>query len=448
MKTILNKFFSGNQRSVTVKKNIIGSLCIKGCSIIISLMLVPMTLGYVSSELYGIWLTLSSIMMWLNFFDVGFTLGLKNKLAEAIALEEWEKGKSLVSTTYFMMILIFVPLCLILMTCVPFVNWANFLNVNPNYNSDISKTLYVLIACFCLQMIVNVLISIIAAYQKVALSSIFPVIGNFLSLIAIFLLTPLCPPSLLILSFAISTMPIIVIIIGSIILFKSKFKKISPSIKSINTQYIKELLNLGIKFFLLQIQVVILYQCTNILISNVSGPNDVTAYNISYKYLGIAMMLYTIILTPLWPAFTDAYTKKDFTWMKNTYKKMTHILYISILGIFIMILISPITYELWIGNKATISYSMTISVGIYMAIHSWHTLQVELINGIGSIKLQTYITLIGTIIYIPLAIILGNYIGAIGVIYSMSIISSIYAIIFTIQIKKLLNKTAKGIWIQ
>lgn len=407
-----------------------------------------MTLGYVSSELYGIWLTLSSIMMWLNFFDVGFTLGLKNKLAEAIALEEWEKGKSLVSTTYFMMILIFVPLCLILMTCVPFVNWANFLNVNPNYNSDISKTLYVLIACFCLQMIVNVLISIIAAYQKVALSSIFPVIGNFLSLIAIFLLTQLCPPSLLILSFAISTMPIIVIIIGSIILFKSKFKKISPSIKSINTQYIKELLNLGIKFFLLQIQVVILYQCTNILISNVSGPNDVTAYNISYKYLGIAMMLYTIILTPLWPAFTDAYTKKDFTWMKNTYKKMTHILYISILGIFIMILISPITYELWIGNKATISYSMTISVGIYMAIHSWHTLQVELINGIGSIKLQTYITLIGTIIYIPLAIILGNYIGAIGVIYSMSIISSIYAIIFTIQIKKLLNKTAKGIWIQ
>lgn len=448
MKTILNKFFSGNQRSVTVKKNIIGSLCVKGCSIIISLMLVPMTLGYVSSELYGIWLTLSSIMMWLNFFDVGFTLGLKNKLAEAIALEEWEKGKSLVSTTYFMMILIFVPLCLILMTCVPFINWANFLNVNPNYNSDISKTLYVLIACFCLQMIVNVLISIIAAYQKVALSSIFPVIGNFLSLIAIFLLTQLCPPSLLILSFAISTMPIIVIIIGSIILFKSKFKKISPSIKSINTQYIKELLNLGIKFFLLQIQVVILYQCTNILISNVSGPNDVTAYNISYKYLGIAMMLYTIILTPLWPAFTDAYTKKDFTWMKNTYKKMTHILYISILGIFIMILISPITYELWIGNKATISYSMTISVGIYMAIHSWHTLQVELINGIGSIKLQTYITLIGTIIYIPLAVILGNYIGAIGVIYSMSIISSIYAIIFTIQIKKLLNKTAKGIWIQ
>ena len=64
-----------------------------------------------------------------------------------------------------------------------------------------------------------------------------------------------------------------------------------------------------------------MYQCTNILISNVSGPNEVTSYNIAYKYLGIAMMIYSIILSPLWPAFTDAYTKKDFNWMTLVYKK-------------------------------------------------------------------------------------------------------------------------------
>ena len=110
MYSYIRNFFQGNQRSVAVKKNIIGSLAIKGCSIIISLLLVPMTLGYVSSELYGIWLTLSSIMIWLNFFDIGFTLGLKNKLTEAIAINDWKRGKALVSTTYFMMVVIFIPL--------------------------------------------------------------------------------------------------------------------------------------------------------------------------------------------------------------------------------------------------------------------------------------------------------------------------------------------------
>ena len=298
MYSYINRLFSGNQRSVTVKKNIVGSLCIKGISIIISLMLVPMTLGYVSSELYGIWLTLSSIMMWLNFFDIGFTLGLKNKLAEAIALGAWNRGKALVSTTYFMMILIFIPLCILLEFIIPYVNWSSFLNVNAIYNDEIIKTLYVLIACFCLQMIVNVLTAVIAAYQKVALSSAFPVMGNFMSLIAIWMLTKLCPSSLMALAFAISAMPILVLLLASAILFHKRFKAVAPNIESIDKKYIKDLLGLGAKFFLIQVQVVILYQCTNILISNVSNPNEVTAYNIAYKYLGVAMMIYTIILSP------------------------------------------------------------------------------------------------------------------------------------------------------
>lgn len=446
MHSYINRFFSGNQRSVTVKKNIVGSLCIKGISIIISLMLVPMTLGYVSSELYGIWLTLSSIMMWLNFFDIGFTLGLKNKLAEAIALGDWNRGKALVSTTYFMMILIFIPLCILLEFIIPYINWPSFLNVNAIYNDEIIKTLYVLIACFCLQMIVNVLTAVIAAYQKVALSSAFPVMGNFMSLIAIWMLTKLCPPSLMALAFAISAMPILVLLLASAILFHKRFKAVSPNIKSIDKTYIKDLFNLGAKFFLIQIQVVILYQCTNILISNVSGPNEVTAYNIAYKYLGVAMMIYTIILSPLWPAFTDAYTKKDFTWMKNIYGKMVKLYFASAVALILMVAISPIIYHLWIGEKANIPLLMTCCVAIYMLIHSWDTLQVQLINGIGAIKLQTYVTTIGLILHIPLSLCIGQYIGAIGVVISMVIINIIYSSFFTIQISKLLNQKAKGIW--
>lgn len=446
MHSYINRFFSGNQRSITVKKNIVGSLCIKGISIIISLMLVPMTLGYVSSELYGIWLTLSSIMMWLNFFDIGFTLGLKNKLAEAIALGDWNRGKALVSTTYFMMILIFIPLCILLEFIIPYINWPSFLNVNAIYNDEIIKTLYVLVACFCLQMIVNVLTAVIAAYQKVALSSAFPVMGNFMSLIAIWILTKLCPPSLMALAFAISAMPIFVLLLASAILFHKRFKAVSPNFKSIDKTYIKDLFNLGAKFFLIQIQVVILYQCTNILISNVSGPNEVTAYNIAYKYLGVAMMIYTIILSPLWPAFTDAYTKKDFTWMKNIYGKMVKLYFASAVALILMVVISPIIYHLWIGEKANIPLLMTCCVAIYMLIHSWDTLQVQLINGIGAIKLQTYVTTIGLILHIPLSLFIGQYIGAIGVVISMIIINIIYSSFFTIQISKLLNQKAKGIW--
>ena len=209
--------YSNNNRTNAVKKNIVGSILVKGISILIQLLLVPLTLGYLSTELYGIWLTLSSILIWINFFDVGFTLGLKNKLAEAIAIGDLKKGKALVSTTYFMMIIIFVPLCIILELILPHINWSTFLNVNQAYNEQLVEVMQVLVICFCLQMIFNVISSILAACQKVALSSAFPVIGNFLALIAIYLLTKFSQPSLLNLALAISYLPIIVYFISSII---------------------------------------------------------------------------------------------------------------------------------------------------------------------------------------------------------------------------------------
>ncbi|MBO5632891.1 MAG: hypothetical protein J5965_27865, partial [Aeriscardovia sp.] len=77
-KELLHKFTQGDARSVTIKKNVVASLVIKGVGILTSLLLVPLTIGYVSPELYGVWLTLSSILTWVGFMDIGFSQGLKN----------------------------------------------------------------------------------------------------------------------------------------------------------------------------------------------------------------------------------------------------------------------------------------------------------------------------------------------------------------------------------
>lgn len=75
----------GQERSVKAKKNILGALLIRGTSILISLAMVPLTIDYVNPSRYGIWLTLSSIVGWFAFFDIGLTQGLRNKFAEALA---------------------------------------------------------------------------------------------------------------------------------------------------------------------------------------------------------------------------------------------------------------------------------------------------------------------------------------------------------------------------
>ena len=436
----------GESRSSVVLKNILASFGLKGISILISFALVPLTIGYVSAELYGVWLTLSSILTWLHFLDIGFSQGLKNKLTEANANNDWDRGKSLVSTTYFMMILIFVPSCLIMEFLIPFVNWSSLLHVSAQYETEISRAMSVLIAFACLQMIVNVLGTVVAAFQKVALSNSFVVIGNFLSLIIIFILTKTCPPSLLALAFSLAAMPILVTIVATIILFTGRFKKVAPSIKHIRKDYISDLFGLGYKFFIINIQVIILYQSTNVLISNVSSPNEVTTYNIAYKLLNVAMLAYTIITQPLWPAYTDAYAKKDYEWMKHTRKRMQKVLALSVLGCVFLSLLSPWIYELWVGNDVDVPFVMTAMVAVYVCIFCSQNLNGTLLVAMSKVKLNVIILTIGMTLHIPLSLLLGHYIGCYGVILSMSLITLMYALIYHIQVSKLLNNTATGIW--
>lgn len=447
-KQLYQKHLAGSQRSNVVKKNVIGSLLIRGCSILVSLLLVPLTLGYVSSELYGVWLTISSVIVWLGFFDVGFSLGLKNKLAEAIALEDWDRGKHLVSTTYFMIFIIFIPLCIIMEIIIEYVDWPSFLNINPKYNDDIVNAFRAVLFFFCLNMILKVITHVIAAFQRTAFSSAFPVIGHSIALVVIYILTKTTPPSLTILACTLPGITTLVYLGASFILYNGSFKKVAPHIRYIDKVYIRDLFTLGYKFFILQLQVLILIQATNFLISNISGPEDVTSYNIAHKYFSVGMMVFNIILNPLWPAFTDAYTKKDYQWMNNVYKKMRNLYMLLAGAILLMIIVSPIAYKIWIGDKAIIPFEMTLTVAIYTLALTWSAFQNYLINGIGCIKLQTIVSVFCIFIHIPLSYMLGHYLSGIGVIVSLIIIYIAFGFIMTIQIKKVLNNKASGIWIK
>lgn len=101
-----------------------------------------------------------------------------------------------------------------------------------------------------------------------------------------------------------------------------------------------------------------------------------------------------------------------------------------------MVAVSPIAYKLWIGDKADIPFLMTLLVAVYMMINNWDSLQVNLINGIGTIKLQLYVTLIGLVLHIPLSLLFGKYIGAYGVLCSMIFINVIYSIFLQFKLTR------------
>ena len=112
-----------------------------------------MTLGYLNSYEYGIWLTLNSILMWINSFDIGLGNGLRNRLAEAVAKNDLSLGRIYVSTTFFMLIFLMSGLIILGSIAEPFVNWYDILSTSPEQIPHLKEIVYVSFLIFCLNFI-------------------------------------------------------------------------------------------------------------------------------------------------------------------------------------------------------------------------------------------------------------------------------------------------------
>lgn len=56
-------------------------------------------------------------------------------------------------------------------------------------------------------------------------------------------------------------------------------------------------MSLGLKFFIIQVATILIFQTSNIIITQTLGPESVTVYNIAYKYFFALGMLFMIILS-------------------------------------------------------------------------------------------------------------------------------------------------------
>jgi len=439
---------SDNARSQLVKKNIVAGFFIKAISIVASFLLVPLTIGYISSELYGIWLTLSSIIHWISFFDIGFGNGLRNKLGESLALGNYTKGKIYTSTTYLIITAIFIPIAIIAYVSSEFINWAGLLNVSQDYNAVLIQVAQILFVTFSVQMILKLIQSVSFAYQLNALAAFMDCLVNVGCLIFIYILALVVNPDLKQIAIVVSISPIIVLLVFTLILYGGRFKKVSPDIRSIDIKCSSEIFSLGGNFFIIQIASLILYQMINIIISRLCGPEYVTQYNIAYKYITTAMIIVTIVVAPIWSAFTDAYVRNDTKWMKAIYRKLTKIFFIVCVCIGLLVIVSPIVYDVWIGDKVNIPFTTTLLVGIYTIIGVYAQINSSILNGIGKIRFQLIYSIIIMVLFIPVAYFLGFNLGINGILLAMIAVNAPGVYFGRYQVLHLINKDATGIWNQ
>ena len=213
---LLSIITKGSERSVLVKKNVIFSFILRGISVLCSLMLVPLTLNYLSADQYGVWLTLNSIVTWFNVCEIGIGMGLKNKLGEALALKNYDLGRKYVSLTYALLFIIIAAFFIIFLSIVFYLDWNKILNIYSLSNDQLIEFVTIVVLFFCISFILKTISLVLEADQRVSYSSLMNVIGNLIILLVILIMTKTMSPSLSKVAFVFCSIPVFVTILGSL----------------------------------------------------------------------------------------------------------------------------------------------------------------------------------------------------------------------------------------
>ncbi len=455
IKSFFNKFnlrdllrIGTGSRTEKAKKNIIVLFIIHFFNFLAIMAIVPVTIKYLGENQYGVWLTLSSVFMWLGNLDFGIGNGLRNKLAESFAKEDFQSARKYLSTAYAVFAIGIFSSLLIYMIVHPFLNWVFILNAGSYDVKSLNNFVLIVFVFFAFQFLLRLLTSLINADQKPALNGFITLCINTLTLAVVIILYLVSKSSLYVYGIAISLIPFFVLLVASYILFKTRYRHIAPSFKHIDWKSSRNLVTLGMQFFVIQVSALVVFATDNLIITHLYEPSQVTIYNIAHKYFFFVTLVFNVFLAPFWSAFTDAFVKNDFGWIKQVVKRLVQVWALLSVAVIVMIFISDFVYRIWIGSEIKIPFPLSVGMGIFMIVSNWNNIFAFFLNGVGKIRLQFYYSIVTALINIPLSIYLAKGIGMgiTGVITATIICIGFAAVWAPIQYNKILNGTAKGIW--
>ena len=438
-----------NKRSSLLQKNIFASFVIKGWSAVIVLLMVPATLHCLGEYNNGIWLTISSLLLWIDNMDIGLGNGLRNKIAEYMAHDEFERTRSLISSTFAMLTCIIIPVLFILLILIAIGDPYWVFNATPSKVANLDQVLMVTVILVCTSFIFKLIGNFYMGMQLPAVSNLLIALGQTLALISTYIVLWSGSHSLMQIAIVNTAAPLLVYLLAYPYTFFYKYPQLRPSFRLIDFKEAKAVINMGVQFFIMQIASVILFMTSNILISNLFSPALVTPYQIAYRYFSILLVVFTVICMPFWNATTDAYQRNDMNWIRNAARKLRLMTVVILVCLIVMIILSDTIYAIWIDRHTVIDIKMSIVMAAYIFILIYSMRYSYFINGIGKLRLQLICTTAAAVLFIPLAYLTTQWTHSIiWFMIIMCLVNIPGLIVNRIQFYKLINGKANGIWMK
>ena len=425
-----------------LKKQISFSTAYKLVVLLLNYLLISLLVDYLGNKNFGIYIALTSLFNWMFLFDLGIAKGMRNFITIAILNNNMKEAKEYISTTYISVFFLTVISCLLIIFYLSFLNIQAFFNVELE-NSYLNNIIIVLIIGFFLKFYFSTVDQLNFATHKshnVLLNDSLVAVINFIGIIILFKIDHSSSILWAIYVFSIS---IILPYFFSTLYFFYNHKELIPSIYSYSKKKLARIFNQGSKILLIQIGFLLFIGLDRLIILKYGSAIEVSKYEIIYKVMSILTLPVSVLMAPLWSAYTAAYEINDIVWIKSIFKKF----YIAMIGLFISMLILAFLFNsitsIWLNNFPYINVLVTLAMGILILELIWSTFHTEFLLGIKRLKYIVYMLSFGLLLkysFLYFFISLEGEINIIVVIISSTLAYLIYNLSAPFYISKLLHR--------
>ncbi len=447
---MLQKIRNISFNDMQIIKNMLGAFLVKGASLIVSLVLLPLYIRFFHDKAtLGLWYTILSVLNWVTLFDLGLGHGLRNKLPDALEKKDTEQVKSLISTTYVLMISIAGIILAVGEIVITQLDWNKIFNVNDTLisNDVLIKCVQIVFLGIMISIVLKIVNSILYAMQYSAIVNLLTLIPNVLILLF------LCMIPSRSLELNLQTMSFINICVINIpclvcswFVFRYLLKGYRPSVRFFKADCVKDIFGIGISLLWLQIVFMVISSTSELIISKLTRSDYVVEYQVYNKVFKTVGMLVSLSLTPIWSAVTKAQAQKNFQWIRKIYRFFLLTVFACVLLELCVIPILPWIVDLWIGKgviEVRSGYALAFVFSNTMLV--LHSVNTSIGNGLSYFKLQMIWMTFAALLFIPLSYILVQSMDSwIGVVAANTLSLMPYEFLAPVFTMKLLHKKASS----
>jgi O-antigen/teichoic acid export membrane protein len=288
-------------------------------SVAVSFLSVPLTIGYLGTERYGFWITLGSLLAWLQLTDFGLGNGLSNAVTTAAGQDRPELVRMHLSNGLLLLSAIAGALGGVMAVAWPFLDWnALFKVTSPEAQAEVGPAVAAALTIFLLQFPMAMVGKVYLAYQEGRIGNYWSGAGNILSLLALLAVTH-TRGGLVWLVIAISGTSLAVNAASAAWLFLVHRPLLRPRFADIDFTSMRSLSTASAQFFLIQIMALVTFSTDNFVVSHFLGAKHVPEYSLTYKLFNYSALPQAILFSYLWTAYNEAIARRDIAWVQRTF---------------------------------------------------------------------------------------------------------------------------------